>query len=65
MKTKPVSKRAKGRVPGDTAGNQSAPGPKTSSIVVSAARSFPVVGIGASAGGYESFTKFLEKLPLD
>ena len=24
-----------------------------------------MVGIGASAGGYESFTKFLEKLPLD
>jgi len=23
------------------------------------------VGIGASAGGYESFTKFLEQLPLD
>src|SRR6266571_9038713 len=29
------------------------------------ARSFPVVGIGASAGGYEAYTKFLEKLPLD
>jgi chemotaxis response regulator CheB len=29
------------------------------------AKSFPVVGIGASAGGYESFTKFLEKLPVD
>jgi two-component system CheB/CheR fusion protein len=30
-----------------------------------ARRSFPVVGIGASAGGYESFAKLLEHLPLD
>jgi PAS domain S-box-containing protein len=30
-----------------------------------ATESFPVVGIGASAGGYEAFTKFLEELPLD
>src|SRR5437899_149465 len=29
------------------------------------AKGFPVVGVGASAGGYEAFTKFLEKLPGD
>src|SRR3954470_15590786 len=29
------------------------------------AKGFSVVGIGASAGGYEAFTKFLERLPLD
>jgi two-component system, chemotaxis family, CheB/CheR fusion protein len=29
------------------------------------AKPFPVAGIGASAGGYEAFTKFLEKLPAD
>jgi len=29
------------------------------------AGSFPVVGIGASAGGYEAFSKFLENLPVD
>jgi len=28
-------------------------------------KSFPVVGIGASAGGYEAFTKFLEALPVN
>ncbi|MBI3879636.1 MAG: PAS domain-containing protein [Verrucomicrobia bacterium] len=28
-------------------------------------KAFPIVGIGASAGGYESFTKFLEELPVD
>jgi two-component system CheB/CheR fusion protein len=28
-------------------------------------RRFPVVGIGASAGGLEAFTQFLEHLPLD
>jgi hypothetical protein len=30
-----------------------------------ASSSFPVVGVGASAGGLEAFTKFLEKLPED
>jgi two-component system CheB/CheR fusion protein len=28
-------------------------------------KQFPIVGIGASAGGLEAFTKFLEKLPSD
>jgi len=32
---------------------------------IAKAKSFPVVGVGASAGGYEAFTKFLEKLPAD
>src|SRR2546428_678582 len=27
--------------------------------------SFPIVGIGASAGGLEAFTKLLQKLPAD
>src|SRR6266700_3538878 len=27
--------------------------------------SFPIVGIGASAGGLEAFTKLLKKLPAD
>src|SRR5579864_1432793 len=31
----------------------------------SAAASFPVVGIGASAGGLEAFTKLLQHLPTD
>jgi two-component system CheB/CheR fusion protein len=30
-----------------------------------AAESFPIVGIGASAGGLEAFTDFLKKLPAD
>src|ERR1700722_8221924 len=29
------------------------------------AGSFPIVGIGASAGGYESFTEFLKQLPAN
>ena len=28
-------------------------------------RTFPVVGIGASAGGYEAFTKFFKKMPAN
>jgi two-component system, chemotaxis family, CheB/CheR fusion protein len=28
-------------------------------------RSFPVVGVGASAGGLEAFTQMLQALPLD
>ncbi len=28
-------------------------------------RAFPIVGIGASAGGLEAFTKLLQKLPVD
>jgi two-component system CheB/CheR fusion protein len=28
-------------------------------------KAFPIVGIGASAGGYESFTRFLEALSVD
>src|ERR1700692_2381405 len=31
----------------------------------SSAGSFPVVGIGASAGGLEAFTKLLQHLPAD
>jgi two-component system CheB/CheR fusion protein len=31
----------------------------------SGAKSFPIVGIGASAGGYEAFTKFLEELAVN
>lgn len=27
--------------------------------------SFPIVGVGASAGGLEAFSQFLEHLPLD
>ena len=30
-----------------------------------ASRSFPVVGVGASAGGLEAFTQLLEELPFD
>src|SRR5258707_14602741 len=45
---------------------KSAPKPKRG--VQSADRqgvSFPIVGIGASAGGLEAFTKLLQKLPAD
>src|SRR5438477_6833533 len=37
--------------------------PKPSPIVDTAP--FPIVGIGASAGGFEAFTKLLHKLPAD
>src|SRR5689334_7843268 len=40
--------------------------PKPSVTVIAAASpSFPIVGIGASAGGLEAFTKLLQKLPAD
>ena len=42
-----------------------APRRKTSGSRARGAKSFPVVGVGASAGGYEAFSKFLEQLPVD
>src|SRR6266566_1698517 len=35
------------------------------SVSAAASPSFPIVGIGASAGGLEAFTKLLKKLPAD
>src|SRR6266446_6647218 len=35
------------------------------SVSTAASPSFPIVGIGASAGGLEAFTKLLQKLPAD
>src|SRR5258708_23465372 len=34
-------------------------------VSAAAAPSFPIVGIGASAGGLEAFTKLLQRLPAD
>src|SRR6266478_863976 len=41
------------------------PRKKKPSASAAAVASFPVVGIGASAGGLEAFTKLLQKLPAD
>src|SRR6266404_4750909 len=41
------------------------PRKKKPSALAAAVASFPVVGIGASAGGLEAFTKLLQKLPAD
>jgi two-component system CheB/CheR fusion protein len=65
VKAKPVSKHS----PAGRRGNQVPKPPaaawKRRRGVPSPAKPFFVVGIGASAGGYESFTRFLENLPLD
>src|SRR5437762_3024430 len=37
--------------------------PKPASIQAASPASFPVVGVGASAGGLEAFTAFLTNLP--
>ena len=39
--------------------------PEKSQAASSAAEPFPIVGIGASAGGLEAFTDFLKNLPVD
>jgi chemotaxis response regulator CheB len=39
--------------------------PEKSQAASSVAEHFPIVGIGASAGGLEAFTDFLKNLPLD
>src|SRR5215831_946863 len=52
VKSRPMSPRRAGRV--GTALDETPQG-----------GSFPIVGIGASAGGLEAFTKLLHKLPAD
>src|SRR6266568_721159 len=47
-----------------TAARKTQPKKKPSASAATVA-SFPVVGIGASAGGLEAFTKLLQKLPAD
>src|SRR5258708_5928326 len=39
--------------------------PKSKAAVTEYERPFPVVGIGASAGGLEAFTKLLQTVPAD
>lgn len=56
---KPSSSSSKNRA---TKSNQSAT-PKSSSQ--NSDNSFPVVGVGASAGGLEAFTRLLQRLPTD
>src|SRR4051812_17227937 len=44
------------------------PNPRTQKDIISlmkADKAFPVVGIGASAGGFEAFSQFLKYLPED
>ncbi|MBI2519758.1 MAG: PAS domain S-box protein [Bdellovibrio sp.] len=40
-------------------------GPKSKKKKISFAKNFPIVGIGASAGGLEAFQQLLENLPAD
>jgi len=64
MKEKPAPKRSTekmGRQPTASSARER----KRASGVPSNAKSFPVAGFRASARGYESFTRFLEALPLD
>ena len=57
-KTKP----GQPNVPSDTATSEVAPSRNDRQLAETA---FPIVGVGASAGGLEAFTQFLEALPLD
>ena len=57
-KTKPEQPN----VPSDTATSEVAPSRNDRQLADAA---FPIVGVGASAGGLEAFTQFLEALPLD
>ena len=45
--------------------SQKSRNPKPEQRIVSIGRSFPVVGIGASAGGLEAFEQFFGKMPVD
>lgn len=39
--------------------------PNSTNLKDAVGRNFPIVGVGASAGGLEAFTQFLEEVPLD
>ncbi|PYI86208.1 MAG: histidine kinase [Verrucomicrobia bacterium] len=65
MKAKSVVKDSGAKRSTAKRAKQSAAVQRRRSRTQPATKSFPVVGIGASAGGYEAFTKFLEKLPED
>ena len=49
-------------VTSDTAAHEVAPSRNDRPLAEAA---FPIVGVGASAGGLEAFTQFLKALPLD
>jgi chemotaxis methyl-accepting protein methylase/signal transduction histidine kinase/chemotaxis response regulator CheB len=65
-------RKARREIPKATAPTRSAPRPavddgeaSSSNSTPSPDRSFPIVGVGASAGGLEAFTQLLEDLPRD
>ena len=56
-----ATRRVKARGPGTPAEREAeaAPGPKRSAV------DFPIIGVGASAGGLEAFEKFFHEVPRD
>jgi len=56
---------SRSRTSGDGAGDRAEPGAGSDHETVAPAGAFPIVGVGASAGGLEAFTQLLTHLPLD
>lgn len=61
----PAKKRSSGKSKSGRGGLRTAPAKESDQDRQSGNKSFPVVGVGASAGGLEAFTELLGALPAD
>jgi two-component system CheB/CheR fusion protein len=62
---KPKSKRSHKTAPAQRPATPARPLPKASEPLSDEPNAFPIVGVGASAGGLEAFTQLLKSLPAD